>query len=43
MDRACSTNEVYRIVEVKPEGERPLRKLRGSREDDTKMNLRDVR
>jgi hypothetical protein len=33
---------VYRILVGKPEGKRPLRRLRRSSEDNIKMDLREI-
>jgi hypothetical protein len=46
MGRACSTTgekrNVYRIFVGKPEGKRPLGRLRRRRADDIKMDLREI-
>jgi hypothetical protein len=46
MGRACSTNgekrNAYRILVGKPEGKRPLGRLRRRWEDNIKMDLRDI-
>jgi len=34
---------VYRVLVEKPEGKRPLRRLRRRSEDNIKMNLQEVR
>jgi hypothetical protein len=46
MGGACSTNgekrNEYRILVGKPEGKRPLGKYRRRREDNIKMDLREI-
>jgi hypothetical protein len=46
MDRTCSTNRKkmnsYRILVGKPEGKRPLGKLRHRWMDNIKMDLREI-
>jgi hypothetical protein len=44
MGGACSTNwgEGYRILVGKPEGKRPLRRLRHRWVDNIKMDLREI-
>jgi len=46
MDGACSAygerRGAYRVLVGKPEGKRPLRRLRCRREDNIKMDLQEV-
>jgi hypothetical protein len=45
MGKACSTTgekNAYRILVGKPEGNKPLGRLRRRREDSIKMNLREI-
>jgi hypothetical protein len=47
MGRACSTNwgeeAAYRVLVGRPEGKRPLGRLRRRWEDNIKMDLREIR
>jgi hypothetical protein len=47
MDRACRAHgekrNAYRILVGKPEGKEPLERLRRRWDDNTKMDLREIR